>query len=314
MSDNNYNYVIGGGMAGLVFATLNPSFKIIDMNPLGQFQGMYQLGPRILQYSSLLNKFIIDHTPEGSGGPLISEAKVGYILGDGVSTDTMTAGFSEKYSKIAHGSNKGESSFLSGGKNKIRHITFLKHGEESYVWLLKQLLEQIDKENRIKYVKVDFIDTKAKEIALGNGDVYIYDNLVSTIPLPIFQKLVVNKNIELDLETKKKHFYVTNYSEENQKLQELYNYMYSVNGVYTRKTFYGDYIVYETTETHPYYEIDECDIIERYENLPIQIVESYEVEEIDGIHMLGRYAEWNHNVKINEVITRSYKLKGIING
>ena len=47
----------------------------------------------------------------------------------------------------------------------------------------------------------------------------------------------------------------------------------------------------------------------KIENLPIQIKDSMNIDSFNGITMLGRYAEWNHKVKLNEVVDRLVKLK-----
>ena len=42
----------------------------------------------------------------------------------------------------------------------------------------------------------------------------------------------------------------------------------------------------------------------KFENLPIQIVKSKNVDSVNGIKMLGRFAQWNHKIKANEALDR----------
>ena len=40
----------------------------------------------------------------------------------------------------------------------------------------------------------------------------------------------------------------------------------------------------------------------KIENLPIQIKDSMKLDGFEDIKFLGRYAEWNHKIKLNEVV------------
>ena len=48
-------------------------------------------------------------------------------------------------------------------------------------------------------------------------------------------------------------------------------------------------------------EYDNC------EDIPIQITNSEDIESMCGITMLGRFAEWSHKVKANEVLDKVKK-------
>ena len=47
----------------------------------------------------------------------------------------------------------------------------------------------------------------------------------------------------------------------------------------------------------------------KFENLPIQIKNSIDIRRVDGVDMLGRFAQWSHQVKANEVLDRVLELK-----
>ena len=42
----------------------------------------------------------------------------------------------------------------------------------------------------------------------------------------------------------------------------------------------------------------------KFEDIPIQITNSEDIESVSGIVMLGRFAEWSHKVKANEVLDK----------
>ena len=80
---------------------------------------------------------------------------------------------------------------------------------------------------------------------------------------------------------------------------------------WTRQTFFRDYIVYESAEPIKGDSIQGNKVLLKFENLPIQINKSIDIRRIDGIDMLGRFAQWSHKMKANEVLDRVLEL---ING
>ncbi|MBC8388182.1 MAG: hypothetical protein ISS28_01175 [Candidatus Cloacimonetes bacterium] len=110
------------------------------------------------------------------------------------------------------------------------------------------------------------------------------------------------------LKRKNKKYYQCNYKNEKDiKLKEKYMYVYSVDGIYTRKTYMSDYIVYETINDIKENEIDGNKII-RNKNLPIQLQKSLNYKFYNDIYFIGRYAQWYHGIKLNEIIKRVKKL------
>ena len=88
-----------------------------------------------------------------------------------------------------------------------------------------------------------------------------------------------------------------------------YDYVYSVGTDWTRQTFFRDYIVYESAEPIKGESIQGNKILMKFENLPIQIKNSIDIRRVDGVDMLGRFAQWSHQVKANEVLDRVLELK-----
>ena len=88
-----------------------------------------------------------------------------------------------------------------------------------------------------------------------------------------------------------------------------YDYVYSVDTKWTRQTFFRDYIVYESVEPITEDYIEGNKVLMKFENLPIQIKESHNIERMDNIDLLGRFAQWSHQMKANEVLDRVLELK-----
>ena len=93
-----------------------------------------------------------------------------------------------------------------------------------------------------------------------------------------------------------------------------YNYIYSVDDTYTRKTFYKNYNVYETVESIADDNIEGNKVLNKIENVPLQIKNSLCIEYVGDIHFVGRYSECNHKIKMNETIDRAIKLRKQIYG
>ena len=49
----------------------------------------------------------------------------------------------------------------------------------------------------------------------------------------------------------------------------------------------------------------------KFENIPLQIKRSIDIESMRSIRMLGRFAEWSHKVKANQVLAKVKKWKGV---
>ncbi len=84
----------------------------------------------------------------------------------------------------------------------------------------------------------------------------------------------------------------------------MFDYVYGYEDGWTRKTYFDEYMVYESVE--PLKDIP-YPVINQFENLPIQIKNSLDLDKFENTYMLGRFAQWNHKVKANEVIDRVLK-------
>lgn len=304
--------ILGGGAAGLILGTLLKNSIVIDKNPMGQLNTPFIPGPRIFKYS----KHVLDFLKKYSDIDFkIKTINIGYI--DKFNKEVnLTDEFKKEYSLITRNINIVEKSFLSSGETSI---DIFSNGDDSfYSNIFNNLFHKI--ENRIIKDSVEKIDTKNNLIYLLSGEVIEYDECISTLNLNILLKLIGLKENTFNLSTSFKHFvqceYVNTNDIENRK---KYHYMYSTNGEYTRKTYFKDYIVYELTQSAvDKYNITKkelqkdflmsiCNsnfVLRNIFNLPFQIDQSIDINRIQGIHLCGRYAQWNHKIKANEIIEK----------
>lgn len=323
------NYILGAGPAGLIAAYYLKDYQIIDKNPLGQLNLPFIPGPRLLQASNNMIHLAKELFPEEE--IKIEIASIGYHIkneiGDSEMLDTPTEEFKQKYIETTRGLGVKEDSHLSGGMTEIKHVEIGDNGEDSYKIFFIKILKIIKSRKQIIDLKVHKIYTDKKIIVFDKGGCnckgnikYIeskYENLISTLNLNILSKLCPNVEMyihkaHLDLSTTNKCFYQIKYGFNVKEAllknhpSIMYDYVYSINTEWTRQTFFRDYIVYESVKP-----IQNClknkKVINKFENMPIQIKKSLDIDSIKDIKMLGRFAQWSHKMKANEVLDKVKK-------
>lgn len=291
------NYVIGGGISGLIEAYYNNAF-CIDTNFLGQLNTRFCPGPRIFKHNEKVVNFIIKIYKELGERVVIDTQllKIGYEDELGNISNIASDDFKRKYSLITRGKEQYEPSFLSSGENKILAIQlFDLDVYDSYNLVFIRLLKLLERRGAIMTEKVVNIDYLQNQFTTDKNT-YRYDNLISTINLNILLKILKMTEEDLEmpkLELEKKNFYKL------PKQESEYAYVYCINGIYTRRTFFPQYTVVETNGN-----VIQHDVLDKYEGLPLQIKNSLNFTSIQGIQLSGRYAEWNHSVKANQIIER----------
>jgi len=300
------NYIIGAGPAGLIAAYYMPDYKVIDKSPLGQLRAPFIPGPRLLQSTPNMKALIKEIFPDWY--LTIQTAKVGYSE-NGKATDVPSKEFKSKYVEKTRGTKSIEGSHLSEGKNEIEHVELGVHGEESYAKVFNRLLEIIKLRGQLIEKHIENIDIENKTITFAgeDGDIGLtnfYDKIVSTINLNILSKLAPEMDIDVsELKTKGKSFYKADYSGYH-GTRYTHSYVYSADSEWTRKTYFDNYVVYESVEPITSETIEGNNVEMKFENLPIQIVKSKNIDSVNEIKMLGRFAQWNHKIKANEALDR----------
>lgn len=288
------NYILGGGVAGLIAAFYNPGYMIIDANPLGQLNQQFIPGPRIFkddaETQTFLKKLNIEFYSQ--------KIKVGYTR-NGHDMISLSEDFKTQYSVFTRKTAFVEKSFLSSGESEFNILT---DGTDSfYVTVFHKLYEIV--KNRIINSKIISINLKEKSLTLDDGSkTLLYNKCISTLNINIFTKLA---NLDFcTFRTDCKHFVCCSYdNEQDIKLSKEYSYIYSTTGYYSRKTYFKEYIVYEILL--PLERINDMEgntVIATAYNIPVQIQKSVDIRNIGGVELVGRFAQWNHSVKANEII------------
>lgn len=305
------NYILGAGPAGLIAAYFNKDYKVIDEKPLGQLNMPFIPGPRLLQSNPNMKWFVKEVANDLE--LKIEKCVIGYHEKEGV-YDSPDENFKKKYSMRTRG-NEGEGSHLSEGKTEIMHCEVDELGEDSYKEIFTRLLSIIEERGQLIKTSVKSIDTTLSQLELANGSTLEYGNIINTLNINILRKICADVDNEctklgFDFSTSKKSFYKCSYgftvpeAMDSKHPSLTYDYIYSIHADWTRCTYFKDYIVYESAKPIEGDSIEGNKIEMKFEDLPIQIEKSQKINEIKGITLLGRFAEWNHKIKANEVLDR----------
>lgn len=290
------NYILGGGVAGLIASFYNPSYNVIDANPLGQLNQQFIPGPRIfkddIETRIFLQKLNIDFHSE--------KIKIGYTK-NGHSIVSLCDDFKMQYSIYTRKTALVEKSFMSSGESEFDILT--DGTDDFYLTVFKKLYEIV--KGRVINSKILSINLKEKSLIVESGNqTLLYNKCISTLNMNIFTKLA-----SLDMctfRTDFKHFVCCSYNNElDIELSKKYSYVYSITGYYSRKTYFKDYIVYEILL--PLERINDIEgniVISTAYNAPVQIQKSIDLRNIGGVELLGRFAQWNHSIKANEIIQK----------
>lgn len=172
--------VLGGGIAGLVFAFYNQDYKIVSPDVGGQFNNYFDCGPRFLHDTPSARKFLKDlEIPVDT-----------YMIGSGYYDKDWTnknSRFREKYYLKSRGEMKG---FNSKTTNNDESFIVLKVNFDDVISRLREKL------------KDNIIIDKAFEIIPEQNVLrcekynFKYKDLVSTIPRNVFSKLA-RENLDL---------------------------------------------------------------------------------------------------------------------
>ena len=301
-------FILGGGIAGLLCAFYLKDYTIISDNLGGQNSEDFSLGPRLIKVDEYTTKLLKDLN--------IQAEKVIYKIGykeDKKIYSSIPQGFKEKYVQHTRELDNTENSHLSSGESSVECYDF------DYQKLVKTLIDKtktyvIGKVKNIEYDKITFIDSF---FALN------YNKLISTLPLPLFYKISDQEHKVKDFDTFDTTFVlIESEKQDDISMSELYNYIYIVDEPFHRKTFlkreYKNKIQYileykgvltatELTKIFMnfYYDVELIHDVKQIKVIPrCQIKQSKNIlqDNITGTRFLGRYAQWNHQIKINELL------------
>jgi hypothetical protein len=286
------DFIIGGGVGGLIAGFYKDAYIITDKVGGWQNLNRFRLGPRLLEVTekttNFLRKLELDYSKT-------KKIKIGYYNEGFTSLNEEfrnTYGF--KTRELAP--EEIHKSVLSSGKNELTVFDI------DYDLILKTLEGLLSK--KIFVGKVHSINHNAKVIN-GTNDNYYYENLVNALPQNMFQKMS-GLSTGHDFSAFHTTFFKCEYNDFFNKVKdEGYNYFYSIdkNHIWHRCSLFNEYVSLETKgkiETIP-----DVKILDKV-TLPFaQLKHSYkDLQFTFDVENAGRFAEWNHSIKMEELIER----------
>jgi hypothetical protein len=309
--------VLGTGLSGLITGYIL-GWPVVGRGLGGQQSSSFPLGPRILEKTPdtewLLGRLGIEATPR--------EFRIGYYSPDldNPWVDNPPSYFRAEYYKKTRGTDDVTLSSMSGGRNSIIGWDL------NELNLVSRLLSRVPVIPQL-VLKVETYPVK--RLLLGNKQsvdgmdvlvperVLYPDNIINTIPLPIFLRLMNLDEVALEFKALPTMFV------EVVSLEPLFEYDYGYISTPTIP-------VHRITKISPQKYVLECrgdkgynpvelgihnTVYNRHKIVPdCQIVQSKCVQEYAGVKMIGRYAEWDHSVKLEDVIRRARECYSELNG
>jgi hypothetical protein len=289
------NYIIGAGVTGLLAGLLLNDYKIISRkeNIGGQLNAPFQLGPRFIRKNksivSLLKKLKVDF--------LVKNVKIGYFNGEEV-LDSPTEEMKQTYVNKTRGQTQNSNSFMNDGLNTMK---VLKFDMDAFIFKLQdEMKKQIIDSDVVK------IDVDKKELILDNGRVLKYNKLISTIHYVDLCSLI---NKKTDLQFGDIFFFLTDKTAIPYDKKYAFVYIISDNLPFNRMTNTKDGVVLESPKSLSKIDFDRYKIKRYYILKNGKLKGTYNVEQIPGIVLLGRYATLDNEIRIHNICDKIMELK-----
>lgn len=303
-------YILGGGISGLIAAFYNPKYEILTKN-LGGQMAVRNTGPRLLEVDNYSKQFLHDL---GYKKVEIKEAKIGYLYNDSLKNicDEKHRAMYYRKSRCLDESVEVPSSSMSDGKNIIRYYDI---DWNEIIEKLKYLIK-----HRFKYGVLSSININTGLIHLNQSDLPYstpidFERIISTIPAPEFNLMSYSKSC-INFSSVHKYFIIIKFQEKKfiDSIMGDFDYVYLPEDKFqeNRYTRLEKGICLEYTSSCKPFFWDKG--LEQYVIYNAQIQNKVTINEISNpafnveIKFLGRYAEWNHDIKVNDVIKKSIEL------
>jgi len=310
-------YIIGGGITGLL-AAYYLKLPLISKNIGGQLSHKYSLGPRLLHF--LEPNIILLKDLNYNGGKLdIKRHRIGYFM-TGVILDDVNDECRRMYyckSRDLNYSFSVPNSVMSDNQSIICAINV------DFNELINKLYNNI-KSLHIQH-NVKSIDPVNRILVLDNNETLKYDKLIVTIPFNVFLRIFDNGSFYNLFSLKYIGIkYVIGESVVVNEFFGNYSYLYFIDDeqLFHRITKikdnlfcidfvdkYSDEEIIKECENH---DINVKDIIH------IKNAQILSLSETDKIRrntlfkdcvFIGRYAEWEHGIKIQDTLTKIWRVK-----
>lgn len=280
-------YVIGGGLAGMIFAYYNPKYLIISPELGGQAAESFNLGPRLLEYDKdteeLLKELGLNSETE--------VIKVGFY-NEGFTNPSLS--FKKFYLETSRGKTVKEVSGMNSMKHEMK--VFKTSFKELSDALAKKLISRHIPNNILK------IKESSQKIELSEKDLP-YHHLVVTLPYSTYA------NLSGRFCEKPTAEYVTFV-----KLKESffdmkdYNFIYFLNKPFYRVSKHSDYLVAEFRVFNP--EVFSKHILE-FKTIRTQVESTETLSASKSVLLFGRFAEQDKSIKTEHLIKKAKLYKGV---
>lgn len=299
------NLVLGSGISALAYLFYNHEALAIagkgaGIGGLAAIQS--KIGPHLLWVDSNTERLLKD-----LGLPTDQRTvRVGYLVGEHVvSGRHLTAGefqsFRQLYSRKTRGV-EAKASHMSGGAKEFR---VFKIGMDD---VAKKLLEAV--QSRLIQGSVSEIDVYNRILLVEYKTTHAFETLISTIPAPVFTEVSDMAHLTGRLVAWDKVYRCTPYdllppwaSEASGRYEYAYN--ADPRDTFHRIRFMPGYAVleYSIPNLKDFVCNSACETITQPKG---QIIAGAEIFESlpEYIRLLGRYAQWEHGVKFNQVLKR----------
>jgi len=283
--------ILGGGISGLICGVLEPSALILT-DTIGGVAKTESIAPFMIHFSEKAMQFL-----NAIQCPYkLSVCKVGYYY-EGKIHDVLPVEFAKEYYIKSRGRMPEPSEYEA----KKKH-------EGDFLYLDVRLQELIDcmvgiiemKRTRIKLCQIEGISFDRREVRTNKGKFLFYNDLISTLPAHIFFSVINRRDIEFLARGKR-------FEERTASEYDIKNYDY----VYFPEQKIKELRITKQSSEKYIHEYTWRPLVDEKKEGGIvsyaYILEPKKIPKVKGVKFVGRYAEWNDELLIHNVIERLMK-------
>ena len=313
MDKVGWKYILGGGIAGLIYAFYNKDYKVISDTFGGQM--VTDMGPRYIEANDITRGFLADVGIEIESLPA-KEIRVGYYDNDVKEVvNQPPEHFRNAYWRITRGNIPIENSCMNSNKKSM--IVF----DIDASIVMDKLIEYFSLSKRIIVEEVCKVNLRRKMIETIGGGEFKFSKMISTLPLPILHKMICPAELR---EFKSTVFYYAPttflFVRPNEFLYNMFSegsdFVYVINHKFMhRVTKISNSLYCLEMTVDEFTNFSRCNL---NEFVPVgksvlkvgQILSAeYTVfsKTLDkyNIELFGRYAEWNHGIRTTQLIEKA---------
>lgn len=293
MEENKLKIILGGGIAGLLWAYYHPEYYIFTDQIGGQFASKFQLGPKYIHVDDNTKRLFDDLDVK----ILVKKIKVGFYYNGKLHSENTEENRKRYFEKTRGSSSEVYRSVMSGNKSEF----------DSFDISTNDLLEIIKPKlkNRIIFNKIAKISCQRKTVKNQDSKKYQYLKLVSTIPLNIFLNLAGYKWLSNQFKSHPTTFILSDRQPVLIPDFQDFDYVYfsEPHILYHRITKTSDGFVFEFKGDNISKMAFEKDRV----ILPVgQLIQNEYDLDIQNVKFFGRYAKWQHGLLVNDLLKEIY--------